>query len=73
MHSTEISVTLGVYTDPDYHYEVNVSDGDLNIVYKEGESHTHTMAFGSRDEMRAVAHAMLKALNVDLKAIPTDN
>ena len=74
MSNVELSITIGVYADPDYHYEVNVGDSQLDITYKEGDNtRTHVMSFGSREEMRAVAHAMIKALDVDLNVNPTDN
>ena len=54
-------LTLTVCADPDYHYEVRVGS-DYALTYAERGLNDKTyITFGSLDEMRAVANAMLKA------------
>lgn len=63
----ETNVTIGVHTDPSYHYEVYVGDV-IELVYYEGVSdgteHARKgdIAFGSVEEMEAIALAMLRAV-----------
>lgn len=62
MNNIEIGVQMTVHSDPDYHYVVEVSD-ILNVKYIEhltGEE--QVVSFGSVEEMRAVANAMIVAL-----------
>lgn len=54
---------INVFPDPDYHYEISVSDEQLNLTYHEGDDdHTRSLNFGSIEEMQAVAEAMLRAI-----------
>lgn len=52
-------ITFTVYSDTDYRYEVTFGSL-MSVDYVEGDRRTH-IGFGSRDEMIAVANAMLKA------------
>jgi len=64
----ETSITISVYADPDYHFEV--SAGDLiQVTYVErlrefnvNKDRRTDVSFGSLDEMAAVAKAMLKVV-----------
>lgn len=62
MSKIETSITITVYADPDYHYEV-ISDELLSLDYVEGDRREH-IGFGSIDEMIAVAKAMLKVVEL---------
>lgn len=59
----ETGITLTVYADPDYHFEVTVFD-ELSLSYVEGDRMRENIGFGSLDEMEAVAKAMLKAVKL---------
>ncbi len=66
MNQIETSITISVYPDPDYHFEVHAGDV-INVEYVEhGRNGTEDrrvdVAFGSLDEMEAVAKAMLKVV-----------
>jgi len=61
-------ITINVYTDPDYHFEVHAGD-TIQVTYVEHiNEHNITserrsdVSFGSLDEMEAVAKAMLKVV-----------
>lgn len=62
----ETSITIKVFPDPDYHFEV--SAGDVIMVEyvehaREGsEERRFDVSFGSIKEMEAVAQAMLKVV-----------
>lgn len=58
---TELGVTVSVHTDPDWSMEVAVYSDEMRVSYKEASGYTNSINFGSRDEMRAVARAMLAA------------
>lgn len=64
---TEITacVVANITTDLDYAYVAKVCDDELslNLVDTEEEAILGTVSFGSIEEMRAVAHAMLKLAN----------
>jgi hypothetical protein len=58
----EIGVTLQIFTDTDWHMEVSVFGDDLSVAYIEHDTkYTNRLNFSSREEMRAVARAMLSA------------
>ena len=60
----ETGITLTVYADVDYRYEVNVAD-EIDLTYKEdGRDRDLRIGFGSLDEMEAVARAMLNAVKL---------
>jgi hypothetical protein len=64
MQNIEIGVQMSVRSNPEYHYVVEVSDM-LSVKYNEhltGE--VSVVSFGSAEEMRAVANAMIVALGV---------
>lgn len=62
----EKAVTIAVYPEEDYYFEVMVAAEELNIVCKEKDGRWQQVNFGSREEMRAVAGAILQALDVPL-------
>lgn len=65
MNNIETGVTLEVYADLDYFYEIHVG-GEYTLTYK--EKHADKLGdkvyvgFGSLEEMEAVAKAMLRAV-----------
>jgi ribosomal protein L11 len=65
--SIETSVTIGVYPDHSYNYDVYVGE-EYSLIYKEDDIETRerkeraTIGFGSIEEMEAVARAMLRAV-----------
>jgi hypothetical protein len=68
MSKFETSVTVSVYPDPDYHFEISAGDM-IKVEYvdhSQGASKSNErrfdISFGSLDEMEAVAQAMLKAV-----------
>ena len=62
----ETGITLTVYADHDYHFDVSVLSDEMSVTYVEAEFDTHgqRLSFGSIEEMQAVAHAMLKAIEL---------
>jgi hypothetical protein len=61
-------ITINVYADPDYHFEVHAGDV-INVTYVEHLNEHNVdkerrcdVSFGSLDEMEAVAKAMLKVV-----------
>lgn len=67
--------TVGVHSDPEYHYEAVCSEFDeMALVYKEDRVEgdesllkrveTCRIAFSSLDEMQAVAKAMLRVVTM---------
>lgn len=68
MNDIVTDITISVYPDPDYHFEVHAGD-TIQVTYVE-HLHEHNVAserrsdvsFGSLDEMEAVAKAMLKVV-----------
>jgi hypothetical protein len=56
-------ITLTVYPQDDYQYEVLVGEV-LSISYREPGRNDDCMSFGSIEEMRAVAKAMLNACDM---------
>jgi hypothetical protein len=64
MNNIEIGVTLTVCPDPDYHYEIEVSDMLSVKCIKHLTDTVSVVSFGSAEEMRAVANAMIVALGV---------
>ena len=63
MKKFETDVTVTVYADPEYRYEVSAG-GLPSLDYVEGERRTH-IGFGSVDEMVAVARAILKVTELN--------
>jgi hypothetical protein len=60
----ETGITLTVYADPDYRFEVEVSD-EYSVTYIDGQVDQRiNIGFGSLEEMEAVAQAMLKAVKL---------
>ena len=60
----ETGITLTVYADRDYFYEVDIAE-ELSLTYKEIDRKDDIrLDFGSLDEMEAVAKAMLKAVKL---------
>jgi hypothetical protein len=61
-----IGTTLTVYTGDCYHYEATVNpDGELAIVYVDGAHNQRVeITFASKEEMQAVANAMLHAVKM---------
>lgn len=57
-------ITLTVYPQEDYHYEVLVGDEMLSVTYSERARSIVHVSFGSIEEMRAVAKAMLAACDM---------
>lgn len=63
--TVETSLTITVTPDPDYKFDVYVSTDELYVTYSEtarGLKQYQPISFGSREEMEAVAKAMLRAL-----------
>lgn len=66
MSKIETAVTISVYPDPEYHFNVTAGDILFYVEYIEnGADPPSRISFGSPEEMRAVALAMLKAVEVD--------
>ena len=64
----ETTITIAVYPDPEYHFEVSAGD-TIQVTYIERANKNHyerrcDVTFGSLDEMEAVAKAMLKVIAV---------
>lgn len=57
----ETGITLSIYPDHDYHYDVDVHLHDIAVIYKENGAEKSRLSFGSIEEMEAVARAMLRA------------
>ena len=51
----DTQVTMTIYADPDYYFEVN----EYDIKYVEGDRQTIEIGFGTNEEVEAVANAML--------------
>ena len=64
----QTGITLTVYADPEYYYEVNAFDEYTVTYIEEGREMTTQITFGSASEMEAVALAMLRALDLAKKA-----
>ena len=62
--SIATGITLTVYVDHDYRYNIEVSD-EMALVYEEdGREQDLRIGFGSLNEMEAVANAMLRAVKL---------
>lgn len=65
MNNIQTGVTLDVYADLDYFYEIRVGE-EYTLTYKETRSDQLDrkvyVGFGSLEEMEAVAKAMLRAV-----------
>lgn len=68
MNDIVTDITINVYPDPDYHYEVSAGDV-ISVAYVEHINEHNTernrrwdVSFGSLKEMEAVAQAMLKVV-----------
>jgi hypothetical protein len=61
-----IGTTLKVYTGDSYNYEATVNpDGELFVAYiDEDHKQRVEITFASKDEMRALANAMLRACDI---------
>ena len=57
----ETGITLSVYPGDGYHYDIVVNIEDIELVYKEDDVEKSRVAFGTIEEMEAVAKAMLRA------------
>lgn len=55
----QTGITVEVFPDSEYRYEVSVNDELISLNYFE-EGQEREIAFGSLDELEAVANAMLK-------------
>lgn len=55
------NVSIDVITNEDYSYNVSVDADSMRIEYIEEKSMRAYVAFGSKEEMLAVARAMIKA------------
>lgn len=55
----EFTKTIIVHADMEYDYVVTDSDNCKSVDYRERDEIRTTISFGSREEMRAVAKAML--------------
>lgn len=64
MKKFETDVTIAVYADPEYRYEVSAGDM-FSVDYIEGVDRQTHIGFGSRDEMITVAKAMLKVAELN--------
>jgi len=58
----QTDLKLIVLVDPDYRYEVNVGSV-IDLIYTQDDFTSVRISFGSKEEMKAVATAMLKAAN----------
>jgi hypothetical protein len=68
MNEITTDITINVYPDPDYHFEVSAGDM-ISVTYIEhinqynlDKERRSDVSFGSLDEMEAVAKAMLKVV-----------
>lgn len=53
---------IEVRSDLDYYYRVQASDDDYRLFYSEGSEQIY-IAFSSKEEMAAVARAMLRSID----------
>ena len=60
----ETGITLSIYPEDDYHYDVDVHLDEIAVVYNEIGIEKSRMSFGSIEEMEAVARAMLRAVQL---------
>lgn len=63
----ETGITLTVYADQDYSYDVKVNASTISVNYVESRltrDRDTELRFGSLEEMEAVAKAMLKAVKL---------
>ena len=66
MNEIETGITINVYADPEYGYAVSVAEDELSIAYTDSNGNVDgtKITFGSKDEMIAVAKAMIKACSI---------
>lgn len=57
----ETGITLSIYPEDDYHYDVDVHLDEIAVVYKENGAEKSRLSFGTIEEMEAVARSMLRA------------
>lgn len=61
----DTAVTLTVLPDDDYYYDVHIAPGELAVFVRNSKGDTtQQLNFGSIDEMRAVAKAMMNACSI---------
>ncbi len=60
----EYKISVQPFGENDYHYEVSITDLGYYLAYCEVGRETDTIAFGSAEEMEAVANAMLKLVKM---------
>jgi hypothetical protein len=60
----ETGITLSIYPEDDYHYDVDVHLDEIAVVYNESGIEKSRMSFGNIEEMEAVARAMLRAVQL---------
>lgn len=71
MNKIPTEITLTVYADPDYHYNVIVSDETFAVDYV--DSKEYRVSFSSLDEMEKVARTMLMAVELRKKMNEKDS
>ena len=57
----ETRITLSVYPDDDYHYDVVADIDSISLIYNEKGLEKSRISFGTIEEIEAVAKAMLRA------------
>ena len=57
----ETGITLSVYPGDGYHYDAVANIDEIVVVYKENGVEKSRVAFGTIEEMEAVAKALLRA------------
>jgi hypothetical protein len=60
----ETGITLSIYPDDSYHYDAVANIDEIAVVYKENGVEKTRVAFGTIEEMEALAKAMLRVLNL---------
>ena len=59
------AVTMTVLPDEDYYYDVHIAPDEMGVFVRDKKGNTsQQLNFGSVEEMRAVARAMLNACSV---------
>lgn len=68
MQMFDVAVNLIVNAEQDYYYGVDVSCEEMRVTCRYNEMTTQQVNFGSVEEMRAVAKAMLTACNTFIES-----